>query len=71
MACSADGTKVAAAINNATTGGIYVSAASIQTSTTAGTAGYIVGSQGSAVELQYVGNNQFMPVSFAGNIWAN
>ena len=31
----------------------------------------IVGSQGSAVELQYIGNGQFMPVSSAGTIWAN
>jgi photosystem II stability/assembly factor-like uncharacterized protein len=67
---SADGTKLAAAINNATTGGIYVSQASAFTTTTVGVNGYIVGSQGSAVELQYIGNNQFMPVSFAGNIWA-
>jgi hypothetical protein len=36
-----------------------------------GTSGYIIGGQGSAVELQYIGNNQFMPVSSAGNIWAN
>ncbi len=67
---SADGTRLAAAINNATTGGIYVSQASSQTTTTVGTSGYIIGGQGSAVELQYIGNNQFMPVSFAGNLWA-
>ena len=60
----------AAAINNATTGGIYVSQASVLSTTTVGANGYLVGSQGSAVELQYIGNNQFMPVSFAGNIWA-
>lgn len=66
---SADGTKLAAAINSATTGGIYVSQASTLLTTTVGVNGYIVGSQGAAVELQYIGNNQFMPVSFAGNIW--
>ena len=69
IAASADGTKLAAAVNNTTTGGIYVSQASPLTTTTVGTAGYIIGAQGSAVELQYVGNNQFMPVSYAGNIW--
>jgi hypothetical protein len=31
----------------------------------------IVGSQGSAVELQYLGNGRFMPVSSAGSLWAN
>jgi photosystem II stability/assembly factor-like uncharacterized protein len=70
IASSADGTKLAAAINNATIGGIYLSHASVLSTTTVGANGYIVGSQGSAVELQYIGNNQFMPVSFAGNIWA-
>ena len=71
IASSGDGTKLAAAVNNASTGGIAISEASPQTTTTVGANGYIVGSQGSAVELQYIGNNQFMPVSFAGNIWAN
>ncbi|MGH7993500.1 MAG: hypothetical protein ACREDQ_08285, partial [Limisphaerales bacterium] len=63
VASSADGTKVAAAVNNASAGGIFVSEASPQTTTTVGTGGYLIGSQGSAVELQYIGNNQFMPVS--------
>ncbi len=70
IASSADGTKLAAAINNTTIGGIYVSQASPMNTTTVGTSGYIVGSQGSAVELQCISNNQFMPVSYAGNIWA-
>jgi hypothetical protein len=38
--------------------------------TTVGTSGYLIGTQSSAVELQYIGNNQFMPVGSAGNIWA-
>jgi hypothetical protein len=29
------------------------------------------GSLGSAVELQYIGNNQFMPVGSTGLLWAN
>jgi hypothetical protein len=70
IASSADGTKLAAAINNTTIGGIYVSQASPMNTTTVGTSGYLVGSQGAAVELQCIGNNQFMPVSFAGNLWA-
>jgi len=70
IASSADGTKLAAAINNASAGGIFVSEASLQSTTTVGINGYLIGSQGSAVELQYIGNNQFMPVSFAGNLWA-
>ena len=70
IAASADGTKLAAAINNTlTTGGIYVSVASLLSATTVGTTGYLIGGQGSAVELQYIGNSQFMPVSFAGSIW--
>ena len=70
IASSADGTKLAAVVNNTTSGGIYVSQASPMTTTTVGTSGYIVGDQGSAVELQYIGNGQFMPVGSAGNIWA-
>ena len=70
VASSADGTKLAAAINNASTGGIFVSQASPINTTTVGASGYLIGSQGSAVELQYIGNNQFMPVSFAGTLWA-
>ena len=31
----------------------------------------LTGSFGSAVELQYIGNNQFIPVSSSGLIWAN
>jgi photosystem II stability/assembly factor-like uncharacterized protein len=75
IATSSDGTKLAAAINNATATappvGIYLSQASLQISSMTGTNGYISGSQGTAVELQYIGNGQFMPVSSAGTIWAN
>ena len=70
IASSADGTKLAAAINNGTAGGIFVSQASPINTTTAGTSGYLIGSQSAAVELQCIGNNQFMPVSFAGTLWA-
>lgn len=68
LASSADGSKLVGGVNTST-GGIFYSAAGSQTST--GTNGVLTGSQGSAVELQYLGNNQFMPVSSAGIIWAN
>jgi hypothetical protein len=68
VASSADGSKLAA-VNYG--GGIYTSLATLAaTASTTGTNGYITGPQGSAVELQYIGNGQFMPVSSAGSIWA-
>jgi hypothetical protein len=70
---SSSGTTLAAGIDNATSGGIYTTEASTQTATatTTGTNGYVLGSQGSAVELQYIGNGQFMPVSYSGSIWSH
>ncbi len=68
IAASADGGTLAAGVFNA---GLYYAQATLQTGTTPGTSGGISGTQGSAVELQYIGNNQFMPVSSAGTIWAN
>ena len=72
VTCSADGTKMAAVFHTASTGGIYYwEAASESTSTTTGMGGSITGGQGSSVELLYIGNGQFMPVSSAGTFWAN
>lgn len=74
IASSSSGSVLAAGINtNSASGanGIYSSQATSQTTTTAGTSGYISGGQGSAVELQYIGNGQFMPVSSVGTIWGN
>jgi hypothetical protein len=68
IASSADGSKLAATILG---GGIYHSQTSLQAATTTGASGYISGIQGSAVELQYIGNNQWMPVSSVGTIWAH
>jgi photosystem II stability/assembly factor-like uncharacterized protein len=68
LAASDDGTRLAAAVLNAS-GGIYY--ASPTSPSVTGTNSFITGSQGSAVELQYIGNNQFMPVSSTGSIWAN
>jgi hypothetical protein len=74
VASSSDGSKAAAVINNSLTSGnlgIFGSQAGSVSASTTGTAGYISGAQASAVELQYIGNNQFMPVSFYGTIWGN
>ncbi|HXC36200.1 MAG TPA: hypothetical protein VNV43_10020, partial [Candidatus Acidoferrales bacterium] len=70
---SSSGSVLAAGINNTlttSTYGIYTSQAATQTQTTAGTGGYINGAQGSSAELQCVGNNQWMPVSSSGTLWA-
>jgi hypothetical protein len=68
LAASDDGTKLAAGINTAG-GYLNYSAAAAQTTTV--TNGFLTGSQGAAVELQYIGNNQFMPVSSTGVLWGN
>jgi hypothetical protein len=71
---SPDGSKFAATVSTASgiTGGIYYCDVSAlpNTSTTTST-GSLCGSQGSAVELQYIGGGQFMPVSSTGLLWAN
>ena len=69
VASSADGSQLAATATTYGTGssGIYVSS---QSSTTTGTAGYLIGPQHSAIELIYVGNNLFLPLSHEGTIRA-
>ena len=64
IASSADGSQLAATVYG---GYIYVSS---QSSTTTGTAGYLIGPQNSAIELIYVGNNLFLPLSHEGTIRA-
>ena len=64
---SADGTRLAA---GAFEGPIWTADAPIQSTTTPGTAGYMSGGQYSALELQYIGNGQFMPLSYVGTISA-
>jgi hypothetical protein len=34
--------------------------------TTPGAAGYLIGGQNTAIELQYIGNGQFLPLSHEG-----
>jgi hypothetical protein len=65
---SADGSKFATAVSTSS-GAIYNYAVSALSGTVATNS--IAGSQSSAVELQYIGNGQFMPVSSTGTIWAN
>jgi photosystem II stability/assembly factor-like uncharacterized protein len=65
VASSADGSKLVAAnwmIRTAQT--------TIQVTTTPGTAGYLTGAQNSAIELQYIGDGQFLPISYVGTISA-
>jgi photosystem II stability/assembly factor-like uncharacterized protein len=64
IASSADGSLLVAAVYG---GNIYVSS---QSSTTTGTAGYLIGPQHSAIELIYAGNNLFLPLSHEGTIRA-
>jgi hypothetical protein len=63
-ACSADGSKLVLVANGDR---IYTSS---QGSTTTGTTGYLIGSQHSAIELIYTGNNLFLPLSHEGTIRA-
>jgi hypothetical protein len=69
---SADGGKFAATVskNGSINGGVFYSSISALPNTVS-TNSTIGGSQGAAVELQYIGNNQFMPVSATGTLWAN
>lgn len=61
IAVSANNSKLAAAVSG---GQLYISSPT----TTIGTAGYLTGGQYSAVELQYIGSGQFMPISHSGII---
>jgi hypothetical protein len=71
---SPDGSKLGASTsqNAGAGGGIYSGSVSAQPNTaTTATTGSLCGSQGSAVELQYIGGSQFIPVSSSGLLWAN
>jgi hypothetical protein len=57
---SADGSKLVAVVYG---GQIYTSGLA---STTPGASGYLLGGQNAAIELQYIGNNQFLPLSHEG-----
>jgi hypothetical protein len=61
VASSSDGTKLVAAGD----GQIYTSVSS----TTPGAAGYLTGGEHCAIEIQYIGNNTFIPLSHEGDIY--
>ena len=63
VASATDGAKLAAAVNG---GQIYTSTPD----TTTGTAGYLTGGNRAAIELQYIGSGQWMPLSYVGTILA-
>ena len=70
VASSADGSKLVGVVSY---GQIYTSTPSSvlpSSTTTVGTAGYLTGGQLTALELQYIGNGQFMPLSYVGTIFA-
>lgn len=68
---SPDGLKFAATISGSSPGGaVFNFGVSVEPNVT-GPGNTLGGSQGSAVELQYLGNGQFMPVSSAGTLWVN
>ncbi len=67
VASSSDGTKVVAAAYGDQ---IYTAVLFVGPSTTPGTAGYLLGNQNAAIELQYVGNGQFLPISSVGTFQA-
>jgi hypothetical protein len=68
---SPDGSKFAAAAIYSGTLASGVYSGSVSSLPNIATTNSIAGSQGGAVELQYIGNNQFMPVSATGTFWAN
>ena len=71
LCSSANGNLLSAGVNNSQSGFLYYSSGSVQITTLTSTNGFLSGSQGSAVELQHIGNGRFMPVSSAGALWAN
>ena len=50
--------------------GQFVRAVTSIANTTSGTSGYLTGGSESAIELQYVGSGQFLPLSYAGTVTA-
>jgi len=60
IAASSDGAKLVAGVYG---GQVYTSSPA---TTTPGTAGYLLGGQNTALELQYIGNSLFLPLSHEG-----
>jgi len=69
---SADGSKFAATISKSgSINGSITYCSVIPQPNTSNTNNAIFGSQGSAVELQYIGNGQWIPVGSSGLLWSN
>lgn len=70
IASSADGSKLVAAnlyLYTSTDSGLtWTTSQTTLPSTTPGTTGYVTGDPWSYIELVYIGNNQFLPVSWSG-----
>jgi hypothetical protein len=66
VASSADGTKLVAGV---LLGQIYTTGPDSAT-TAVGASGCLIGGPNTAIELQYIGNNQFLPLSHEGTISA-
>jgi len=74
VSVSPDGSKFAATVsqNGSTSGGVFsCDVSALPNNTTTVSTGSLCGSQGSAVELQYLGNGLFMPIGSTGLLWAN
>ena len=71
LSMTADGSRFSGAVSTGSgiSGGIY--SYGVQTEPDTVSTNTIGGSRGSAVELQFIGNGQFIPVSSSGLIWAN
>jgi photosystem II stability/assembly factor-like uncharacterized protein len=70
VASSADGNKLVGVVS---AGQIYTSIPTSvlpSSTTTVGVGGYLTGGQLTAIELQYIGSGQFMPLSYVGTIFA-
>ncbi len=65
VASSADGNRLVAVVNG---GQIYTSTGSVSATTTVGPAGSLVGGQSTAIELQFIGNGVWIPLSHEGTI---
>jgi hypothetical protein len=69
VACSSDGSKFVA-VGVSLAGIIYTSQSNAHMATSSGPSGYLTGGQCSAIELVYIGNGQFWPLSYEGTISA-
>jgi photosystem II stability/assembly factor-like uncharacterized protein len=67
VASSADGSKLAAVVS---AGQVWTSTTSPLSASTLGQTGCLLGGDPSAIELQYIGNGRFVPLSIQGPIFA-